>query len=119
YKMAACWLMPVQMNHQVLQNMLAVFPRYQPSPQEHQKRIVQRIGQLMTLILDRQQQQEQIQYLALHDPLTGLANRSLLNEHVNSSIHRADRLQQSFALLFIDLDGFKAINDNYGHDAGD
>lgn len=119
FKMAGCWLMPIQVNPQVSQNMLAIFPRYQSHPCKHEQMIVQRIGHLVALILERQQQQDQIKRLALYDSLTGLANRSLLNEQLQHSIHRARRRAESFALLFIDLDGFKAVNDTYGHDAGD
>lgn len=119
YKIAGCWLMPIQVSTQASQSFLAVFPRYQSNPCDHEQMVVQRIGHLAALILERQQQQEQIAHLALYDPLTGLANRSLLNEQLLRSIHRAQRTPQHFALLFIDLDGFKAVNDTHGHDAGD
>ncbi len=119
YEMSGCWLMPIQVSPQMTQSLLAVFPRHQSHPRVHEQMVIQRIAHLTALILERQQQQEQIQYLALHDSLTGLANRSLLNEQLMRSIHRARREQQSFALLFIDLDGFKALNDTHGHDAGD
>jgi diguanylate cyclase (GGDEF)-like protein len=56
---------------------------------------------------------------AMHDPLTGLPNRALLNDRGNSAIARARRNGSSFAIVFIDLDSFKVINDNYGHAAGD
>lgn len=54
-----------------------------------------------------------------HDDLTGLGNRLLLADHFQSAVERAKRSGQSFALLMIDLNGFKAINDRYGHGAGD
>lgn len=119
YKIAACWLMPIQVTPHSSQSLLAVFPRYQSQPSEHEQMMVPRIGYLTALILERQQQQEQIEHLALYDSLTGLANRSLLNEQLLRSINRARREEIKFALLFVDLDGFKAINDNHGHDAGD
>lgn len=119
YEMSGCWLMPIQASPHMSQSLLAVFPRDKSHPSPHEQMVIQRISHLTALILERQQQQEQIQYLALHDSLTGLANRSLLNEQLMRSIHRARREQQSFALLFIDLDGFKALNDTHGHDAGD
>lgn len=56
---------------------------------------------------------------ARHDELTGLPNRGRAREILDEAIGHAERLQQKVALLFIDLDGFKAINDNHGHDAGD
>jgi diguanylate cyclase (GGDEF)-like protein len=58
-------------------------------------------------------------HLALHDPLTGLPNRSMLEDRLDQALMRAQRSGQQVALLFCDLDGFKPINDHYGHDTGD
>ncbi len=57
--------------------------------------------------------------LATHDPLTGLGNRALFERMVGEAIGQAVRSGASFAVLFLDVDGFKAINDQHGHDAGD
>ena len=57
--------------------------------------------------------------LALRDPLTGLANRRLLDELLESGLARTQRSGTPLAVAFLDLDGFKAVNDVYGHDAGD
>lgn len=62
---------------------------------------------------------EQTRHQALHDRLTGLANQALLEEHVRRDIQRCRRSGTSMALLFCDLDGFKAVNDALGHAAGD
>jgi len=62
---------------------------------------------------------ERIEYLASHDSLTGLPNREMFNELLRHTIEAACRHQRRFALLFIDLDRFKVINDSLGHDAGD
>jgi diguanylate cyclase (GGDEF)-like protein/PAS domain S-box-containing protein len=58
-------------------------------------------------------------YLALHDSLSGLANRTLLNDRVDQELARVARGSRRCALLYIDLDGFKDINDRHGHQAGD
>jgi two-component system CheB/CheR fusion protein len=63
--------------------------------------------------------QDRVKHLANHDQLTNLPNRSFFNEEIIYSIDKAKRKGFLLAILFIDLDGFKAINDNYGHKAGD
>lgn len=63
--------------------------------------------------------QAELTELALRDPLTGLANRRLLDELLTAAIKRAARSGVQAAVIFLDLDNFKAINDSYGHDVGD
>lgn len=58
-------------------------------------------------------------YQALHDSLTGLPNRSLFNDRVDTLLQHAKRNVERFAVMFLDLDGFKEINDHFGHEAGD
>lgn len=65
------------------------------------------------------EKEEQIRYMAHHDTLTGLPNRALFIERAEQVFALAFRNQRSIAVLFIDLDRFKPINDQYGHDAGD
>lgn len=62
---------------------------------------------------------EQIEYLAYHDGLTDLPNRSLLSKLLDQSINQAQRYRRKLAVLFLDLDHFKQINDTLGHEAGD
>ena len=70
-------------------------------------------------IRNRRKLEKQMKYMATHDDLTGLANRVLLKDRLNTAITFHQRQSLLLAVLFIDLDGFKNINDNYGHDVGD
>jgi len=70
-------------------------------------------------VTSRKQAEERIQYLATHDSLTGLPNRVMFGELLNHVLASARRNQRKFAVLFIDLDRFKFINDSLGHEAGD
>jgi diguanylate cyclase (GGDEF)-like protein/PAS domain S-box-containing protein len=68
---------------------------------------------------DRKRLESRLIHDALHDPLTGLANRVLLRDHLERALARQGRSPGVVALLFVDLDDFKRVNDSYGHAAGD
>jgi diguanylate cyclase (GGDEF)-like protein/PAS domain S-box-containing protein len=70
-------------------------------------------------ITERKQLEEEVKQLAFFDTLTQLPNRRLFNDRLGQSLARAKREQASLALMFIDLDKFKPINDTYGHETGD
>lgn len=70
-------------------------------------------------ITERKNSEERLNFLAYHDTLTGLPNRILLNERLEQSLLRAQRRQEKLAVIFIDLDHFKKVNDSLGHLAGD
>ena len=70
-------------------------------------------------ITERKVAEERLAHLAYHDPLTGLPNRAMFNEHLELVLARARRSGSGAAVLFIDLDDFKLVNDSFGHSAGD
>jgi diguanylate cyclase (GGDEF)-like protein/PAS domain S-box-containing protein len=70
-------------------------------------------------ISERKRTQHALEYQALHDPLTGLPNRTLLFDRLEQAIRAADRDRSAVGLLLIDLDRFKEINDTFGHHLGD
>ena len=77
---------------------------------------------LLKSIQDRtidKEKELRLEHIANHDVLTGLPNRILLSDRLNQAILRSNRTKSCFAVLFIDLDGFKKINDIYGHQTGD
>jgi diguanylate cyclase (GGDEF)-like protein/PAS domain S-box-containing protein len=67
----------------------------------------------------KKQYESKLEYLAYHDPLTGFKNRRLFSKMVKESMKIAEEEKEQIAILYIDIDKFKSINDTYGHDAGD
>ena len=82
-------------------------------------RVAQSIGLQIGQFIARTAAQRQIRQLAHFDFLTGLPNRTLFNQLLDHALSKAQRHARQLAILFIDLDGFKQINDRFGHDAGD
>lgn len=79
------------------------------------------VYELMTdkLRLERDAQKKRYQFMATHDTLTGLPNRVLFHDRLDGAVQRSQRSGKNFALLYLDLDGFKPVNDQHGHEAGD
>lgn len=78
-----------------------------------------RVSGIVQDITERRRSEKRIQFLAYFDQVTGLPNRALLRQVSAQTLANAKRYRRSFALLFVDLDHFKRINDTLGHDAGD
>ncbi len=81
--------------------------------------VAQTVGSQIGQFIGRKQAETNLQFYASHDPLTGLFNRGIFNERLQQALAQAVRFERSLALLFIDLDGFKLVNDTFGHSAGD
>jgi len=78
-----------------------------------------RAARTEALALALQARNEQLRAAALYDALTGLPNRVLLDERLIQAVRRSERSGKPFAVMFVDLDRFKSVNDAYGHDVGD
>lgn len=109
---------PIAAGEEVLGAFVCIFAdarSFQPASIDLQLALARQAG----LLLSRVRLETQLERLALHDQLTGLANRNLLDDRMSHSLAVAERAQQPMALIFVDLDGFKQVNDDLGHRVGD
>ena len=88
----------------------------------HGSRLTEESGEFLWIITDitlQKKHEAQISKLAYHDILTGLPNRQLISDRLSQAIALAERTHQLLAVCYLDLDGFKSVNDQFGHEAGD
>ena len=96
---------------------LLLAPRRELSDEELS--FVRAIANTLAAALARLRDEERTRHEAVHDPLTGLANRTLLRDRLEHALARSQRERGATAVLFVDLDNFKRVNDTYGHATGD
>lgn len=117
----ACWSTPIQSSEGRAIGTVAFYYRQTCSKAwtEFHQQLADVCVHLCALALEREHARSRIRQLAFYDGLTGLPNRSLLQAQANQAITLAARDKQALAVLFIDLDRFKPVNDSMGHPAGD
>jgi diguanylate cyclase (GGDEF)-like protein len=86
---------------------------------EEERSFLRAVANTLATALARLRDEERTRHEAVHDPLTGLANRTLLRDRLEHALARSARERGATAVLFVDLDNFKQVNDTLGHAAGD
>jgi diguanylate cyclase (GGDEF)-like protein/PAS domain S-box-containing protein len=120
HAIGACWAVPIRPDPSgaPVGVLACQFPqRFRPDAAARE--VVASATELATVAIDRHRFVEQLSHQALHDPLTGVANRTLLLQRLEGDIARSRRTPSTGAVVILDLDRFKVINDNFGHQVGD
>jgi diguanylate cyclase (GGDEF)-like protein/PAS domain S-box-containing protein len=117
---APYWLgVPLSSRNGAIGALVAKGPAEMACYMEQDQELLQFVSAQVASAIERKQLHEQLQHLAQHDALTGLPNRLLLHDRLESALARARRGAAGFSLLYLDLDKFKQVNDCFGHAAGD
>ena len=114
----ASWADPIILGDQIL-GTFTIYSCNPGAPDEYQLKLLQDLSRLAGIAIDQKQSESRIQKLAFYDALTDLPNRRLLLDRLDREIARARRHNTYGAVLFIDLDNFKTLNDSLGHQVGD
>jgi diguanylate cyclase (GGDEF)-like protein/PAS domain S-box-containing protein len=114
-----CWAAPVRSSEGDFLGMVVLYLRNLREPDEWGQRLLDQAAKLATVAIEHRELAQQLTHRAFHDPLTGLPNRVLFEERLEHAVARARRNRTSVAVIALDLDHFKLINDTLGHEAGD
>jgi diguanylate cyclase (GGDEF)-like protein/PAS domain S-box-containing protein len=119
HHLLACWSWPLISSKNKVIGTFAAYSRAVSEPTEEKIKLIRSVAKTAAIAIEKERASEQIQYLAFYDVLTGLPNRLLLQDRLQHAIANCVRNYKYGALLFIDIDNFKTINDTIGHSAGD
>jgi diguanylate cyclase (GGDEF)-like protein len=115
----SCWILPLFSSTHDLLGLLTLYSTQTGRPQSGEIELLQNASNLLALTIEHRQITEKLAHQAEHDALTNLPNRLLFQDRLQQAITSAQRRGEQVAVLFLDLDGFKHVNDTLGHAGGD
>jgi len=115
----ACWSTPIMSSRDEVLGAFAIYYNHVAQPREFHLELIERFTHLTSLAIEKDMASRRERQLAFFDPLTGLPNRRLLFDRLQMIIEKSLRDSTRSAVLFVDLNDFKRINDSLGHDIGD
>ena len=119
YNFRSCWSTPILSHTGEVLGTFAMYSATVREPTAVETRLIDITTRTAGVAMERKRAEDSIQFMATHDALTGLPNRTLLNDRLVQAISHAERFGHCVSVVFIDLDKFKDINDSLGHIAGD
>ena len=119
YGFRSCWSTPILDAHGVLLGTFALYCESAREPTALETEMTAMAIDIAGIAIERKRAEDRIQFMAHHDPLTGLANRTLFWEQFSRMLNQARRENRKLTVTYIDLDNFKQINDRFGHGVGD
>lgn len=115
----ACSAWPIFGKNNKVLGALSLYFREQQLPSAKELQVIETAANLAGIAIENKETEDRIRYLAHYDEMTALPNRALFNQILNHAMKAAHRRQMKLAVMFVDLDRFKNINDTFGHSAGD
>ncbi len=119
FELRSCWSVPFFGKDSKVLGTFGLYTKSTRSPTDHELKLALEAARLASVAVERDRAERKIRYLANHDVLTGLPNRQEFKTKLEEKVSESDRTGVPVAVVFVDLDNFKFVNDSFGHAIGD